>query len=97
MVGQVGHTRIFEQASNAPNPRLFVSAKNSTDATASSKSRAKAKIGISTGAWKIAPLGGLVMRTTGGTFEVAPPSTLIWTGSESAVTPLVSVATAVRV
>src|SRR6266699_2840377 len=96
MVGQLGHPRMFEQESTEPNPRLFVSAKNSTEATRSSKSRAKAKIDMSTGAWKIAPLGGLVIRTIGGRFDVEPSRTLTRTGSETVETPLVSVALAVR-
>src|SRR6185369_5659841 len=81
---------------SVPNPRLLVSAKNSTETTASSMSRANAKIGMLTGARKIVPFAGLVMRTTGGTLDIEP-RTLICTGSEAAVRPLVSVALAVRI
>ena len=79
---------------SVPNPRLLVSAKNSTETTVSSMSRAKAKIGMSSGAWKIAPFGGLVMRTTGGRLDIEP-CTPICTGSETDVCVLATVLDAV--
>src|ERR1043165_7535717 len=96
MVGQVGQATILEQQSAVANPRLLVSAKISTEATGSSISRANAKMGISSGARKMVPFAGPVIRTTGGKFVVERSSTLTRTGAESEESPLLSVAWAVR-
>src|SRR5689334_2872014 len=54
-------------------------------------------MGMSTGAWKVAPLAGLVMRTTGGRFVGGGlvELTVMLTMSERVDAPPLSVATAV--
>src|ERR1039458_7450865 len=54
-------------------------------------------MGMFTGARKTAPLGGLVMRTTGGRLVGGGPGrTVMLTGAETVEAPPLSVATAVR-
>jgi len=64
---------MFEQESKAPNPRLLVSAKIRPKANSVVEVTRKSKIGMSTGAWKIVPFAGLVMRTIGEGWTFEPP------------------------